>query len=127
MAGLGAALSQIYIFKPVVISVSPVFLLLLNFALGKLWEKLVYVPHTWLKSPWVIKRWTAKTLLFLNPGNFGLKEVSSSYPSSHKDVQRALCIAHCSNACSNYGSLWLDSCEQLCSPTGNSLSFFVIL
>jgi hypothetical protein len=104
MAGLGAALGQIYIFKPVIIVVSPVFLLLLNFALGKAWENVVYVPLSWLESRWVVKRWTAKTLRILNPGPFGLKEVSNP-AAYYKLTNRRQWTAHCSNSCSHYCSL----------------------
>ena len=75
MAGLGAALSQIYIFKPVDIVVSPVFLLLIIYAIGKAWEAVVPVPQHWAESPGALKRWAASTLHFINPGPFGLKEV----------------------------------------------------
>ena len=75
MAGLGAALGQIYIFKPIVITVSPVFLLLLIYAIGKTWEHAIPVPHRWLDDPSTVKRRTAKILKLLNPGPFGLKEV----------------------------------------------------
>lgn len=76
IAGLGAALGQIYIFKPVVIVVSTVFLLLLIYALGCLWAFIIPVPHHWLDSTSKVKRWLAKSLRFFNPGPFGLKEVS---------------------------------------------------
>ena len=83
MAGLGSALAQIYIFKPIDIVVSPVFLLLLIYGIGKAWEGVVFVPHHWLDSPGTFKRWSARTLHFINPGVFGLKEVSGHEIMQH--------------------------------------------
>ena len=76
IAGLGAAVSQIYQFKPADVPVSSVFLLLLVLALGKVWEVVFFVPQSWLEHEWGMKRWIARGLLYLNPGPFGMKEVS---------------------------------------------------
>ncbi|KAL4248101.1 oligopeptide OPT transporter family protein [Abortiporus biennis] len=70
-AGLGASLYQIYLFKPVQMSVSTVFLLLLIYSAGIAWAALLptakLVEGTRLSS-------LAPVLNFLNPGPFGLKE-----------------------------------------------------
>lgn len=71
MAALSAALSQIYIFKPVDVGVSGVFLLLFVYGVGKLWEFSMPFPKEsqvwWVRAFWEV----------VNPGKFGLKEVSS--------------------------------------------------
>ncbi|KAK0192884.1 peptide transporter MTD1 [Armillaria mellea] len=78
-AGLGAALCQasqrishdIYNFKPVQMSVSTVFLLLVLYSIGEAWAaflpKRSWVEGTRLQS-------LAPVLEFINPGPFGLKE-----------------------------------------------------
>ncbi|KAI0737996.1 oligopeptide transporter [Daedaleopsis nitida] len=70
-AGLGAALCQIYLFKPVQMPVSTVFLLLLIYTVGIAWAK--YIPR---------KEWVEGTRLaplgplfhFVNPGEFQIKQ-----------------------------------------------------
>ncbi|KAG5641164.1 hypothetical protein DXG03_005870 [Asterophora parasitica] len=73
LAGLGAALCQIYLFKPVQMSVSTVFLLLVIYTFGNAWA--TFLPR---------KSWVEGTRFhglgpvfhFINPGDFTLKEVS---------------------------------------------------
>ncbi|CAA7257463.1 unnamed protein product [Cyclocybe aegerita] len=89
-AGLGAALCQIYLFKPVQMSVSTVFLLLLTYTVGNAWAK--FFP----KASWV-KDTRLEVLVpifhFINPGPFSLKEhvvaslVSSTAASGSSAVQ----------------------------------------
>ncbi|KAI0705191.1 oligopeptide transporter [Cytidiella melzeri] len=70
-AGLGAALSQIYTFKPIQVGVSTVFLLLLIYTIGNAWA--VILP----RSSWVSGTRFARlgpVFNFINPGSFGLKE-----------------------------------------------------
>ncbi|KAF8888579.1 oligopeptide transporter [Infundibulicybe gibba] len=70
-AGLGAALCQIYLFKPVQMVVSTVFLLLLTYSVGNAWAK--FLP----RRAWVVGtrfEFLASTLQFINPGEFSLKE-----------------------------------------------------
>ncbi|KAI0781468.1 oligopeptide transporter [Trametes elegans] len=70
-AGLGAALCQIYLFKPVQVSVSTVFLLLLIYTVGLAWAK--YMPREeWVKGT-RFERFSP-FLRFLNPGEFKIKE-----------------------------------------------------
>ncbi|KAI0648419.1 oligopeptide transporter [Trametes meyenii] len=70
-AGLGAALCQIYLFKPVQVSVSTVFLLLLIYSVGLAWSK--YLPRAeWVEGTRFAR--LAPVLHFINPGEFGLKE-----------------------------------------------------
>lgn len=90
-AGLGAALSQvcalhngvmrtsgqpfnsqIYLFKPVQVSVSTVFLLLLIYTFGNLWATIL--PRASLVEGTRLARF-GPLLHFINPGAFGLKEV----------------------------------------------------
>ncbi|KAG5640108.1 hypothetical protein DXG03_001188, partial [Asterophora parasitica] len=71
LAGLGAALCQIYLFKPVQMSVSTVFLLLVIYTFGNAWA--TFLPR---------KSWVEGTRFhglgpvfhFINPGDFTLKE-----------------------------------------------------
>ncbi|KAI9508126.1 OPT oligopeptide transporter protein-domain-containing protein [Russula earlei] len=71
LGGLGAALYQIYIFKPFSSSVSPLFLLLVTYTFGVLWSALLpsrsHVEGTRFE-------WLGPTLHFINPGKFLLKE-----------------------------------------------------
>lgn len=59
-------------FKPIQVTVSTVFLLLLVYTFGNIWAKLLprkeLVEGTRLES-------LAPIIHFINPGNFGLKEV----------------------------------------------------
>ncbi|KAI6095908.1 OPT oligopeptide transporter protein-domain-containing protein [Pisolithus croceorrhizus] len=70
-ACLGAALCQIYDFKPVLVSVSTVFLLLLSYTVGLAWAKFVprrsSVEGTRFES-------LGPILDFFNPGEFKIKE-----------------------------------------------------
>ncbi|KAM6503339.1 oligopeptide transporter [Amanita muscaria] len=70
-AVLGAALCQIYLFKPVQMTVSTVFLLLLIFTVGNAWAKLLPRRET-------VKGTRFENLApfvhFINPGKFNIKE-----------------------------------------------------
>ncbi|KAK7687874.1 hypothetical protein QCA50_009093 [Cerrena zonata] len=70
-AGLGASLVQIYLFKPVQMSISTVFLLLIIYSFGILWAAVF--PRASLVEG---TRWSrlGPILKFINPGPFGLKE-----------------------------------------------------
>ncbi|RPD55663.1 oligopeptide transporter [Lentinus tigrinus ALCF2SS1-7] len=70
-AGLGAALCQIYLFKPVQMSVSTVFLLLLIYSVGIAWAK--YLPRKELVEGTRFAR-LAGVIDFINPGEFRIKE-----------------------------------------------------
>lgn len=69
---------QIYLFKPVQMSVSTVFLLLLIYSVGVVWAAVI--PRA---SSVEGTRWSglAPFLHFINPGPFGLKEVRALVPS----------------------------------------------
>ncbi|KAH9890519.1 oligopeptide transporter [Cubamyces lactineus] len=70
-AGLGAALCQIYLFKPVQVTVSTVFLLLLIYSVGVAWAK--YFPRAeWVKDTRFAR--LGPVLHFINPGEFRIKE-----------------------------------------------------
>ncbi|KAG8716813.1 hypothetical protein FRC08_008754 [Ceratobasidium sp. 394] len=70
VAGLGAALSQIYIFKPTAVSVSGIFLLLLVYTIGNAWAILLPQPSAFeSRVPWLVP-----VFRVINPGPFGLKE-----------------------------------------------------
>ncbi|KAI9059790.1 oligopeptide transporter [Trametes sanguinea] len=70
-AGLGAALCQIYLFKPVQVTVSTVFLLLLIYSCGIAWAK--YFPSAkWVEGTRFAR--LAPILHFINPGEFRIKE-----------------------------------------------------
>ena len=65
-------LSQIYLFKPVQMSVSTVFLLLIIYTVGIVWAK--YLPQaSWVEGTRFAG--LAPTLHFINPGEFRIKEV----------------------------------------------------
>ncbi|KAI0073510.1 oligopeptide transporter [Panus rudis PR-1116 ss-1] len=70
-AGLGASLVQIYLFKPIQMSVSTVFLLLLIYTVGISWS--AFLPRA---SSFENTRFArlAPVAHFINPGPFGLKE-----------------------------------------------------
>ncbi|TCD71832.1 hypothetical protein EIP91_003175 [Steccherinum ochraceum] len=70
-AGLGATLVQIYQFKPVQMSVSTVFLLLLIYSFGTAWAKFLPRAET-VQGGRYAK--LAPVFRFINPGPFGLKE-----------------------------------------------------
>ncbi|KAJ1310044.1 hypothetical protein OPQ81_006797 [Rhizoctonia solani] len=70
VAGLGAALSQIYIFKPIDVSVSGIFLLLLVYTIGNAWAILLPRPEQFQdRIPRLVP-----IIRAINPGPFGLKE-----------------------------------------------------
>nr|AGA20377.1 oligopeptide transporter 6 [Phanerodontia chrysosporium] len=70
-AGLGAAMCQIYIFKPLQVTVSTVFLLLLIYSIGNLWA--TFLPRAaWVGNTRFAR--LAPVLEFINPGEFRLKE-----------------------------------------------------
>ncbi|PIL26670.1 transporter [Ganoderma sinense ZZ0214-1] len=70
-AGLGAALCQIYLFKPVQMTVSTVFLLLIIYTVGIVWAK--YLPQaSWVEGTRFAG--LAPALHFINPGEFRIKE-----------------------------------------------------
>ncbi|PSR90579.1 hypothetical protein PHLCEN_2v4872 [Hermanssonia centrifuga] len=70
-AGLGAALCQIYLFKPIQVGVSTVFLLLLIYSVGTAWAAIL--PRaTWVEGTRFAR--LAPILHFINPGDFHLKE-----------------------------------------------------
>ncbi|KAL1661418.1 peptide transporter MTD1 [Schizophyllum commune] len=71
IAGLGAALCQIYIFKPVLVSVSTVFLLLLVYCIGNAWA--VFLPKRSLVKGTRFERYGG-IIEFINPGPFMIKE-----------------------------------------------------
>ncbi|KAH9071577.1 OPT oligopeptide transporter protein-domain-containing protein [Lactarius deliciosus] len=71
IGGLGAALHQVYIFKPVQVGISTVFLLLLIYLLGKFWSTF-FPRHSWVEGTRF--EWLGPTLHIINPGQFGLKE-----------------------------------------------------
>ena len=72
IAGLGAALCQIYIFKPVLVSVSTVFLLLFIYCIGNAWA--VFLPKRSLVKGTRFERYGG-IIEFINPGPFMIKEV----------------------------------------------------
>ncbi|KAI0306870.1 OPT oligopeptide transporter protein-domain-containing protein [Multifurca ochricompacta] len=81
IGGLGAALYQIYVFKPVQAGISTVFLLLVIYTFGVLWS--AFLPkRTWVQG--TRYEWLAPTLHFINPGEFKIKEhvISSIVASS---------------------------------------------
>ncbi|KAF8311038.1 oligopeptide transporter [Cantharellus anzutake] len=90
IAGLGAALAQIYIFKPTDIMVSGIFLMLIIYTFGNLWANLVPQAHLFEKRGWSR---AARVFTFINPGPFGLKEhvtatiISSSASGTSTAVQ----------------------------------------
>ncbi|KAF5356761.1 hypothetical protein D9756_006727 [Leucocoprinus leucothites] len=124
-AGLGAALCQIYQFKPVQMVVSTVFLLLLIYSVGNAWAK--FLP-TKQKVVGTRFEFLGPALEFLNPGPFGLKEhvvaslvastaaaqstavlnfaVQRLYYDTHVEATTAV-LATFSTACFGYGLVGL--------------------
>lgn len=124
-AGLGAALCQIYQFKPVQMTVSMVFLLLLTYTAGNTWAKVLptkkMVTGTRFEA-------LGPILEILNPGPFGLKEhaiaslvastaagqstavlnfaVQRLYYDTHVEATTAV-LATFSTACFGYGLVGL--------------------
>ncbi|KAF8588166.1 OPT superfamily oligopeptide transporter [Ramaria rubella] len=72
IAGLGAALSEIYIYKPINVTISAIFLLLFVFTIGKAWARFLPGKKTFESHPKLA--WLAPIAHFINPGPFGLKE-----------------------------------------------------
>ncbi|KAF8508624.1 OPT oligopeptide transporter protein-domain-containing protein [Hysterangium stoloniferum] len=72
VAGLGAALSEIYIFKPIDVAISSIFILLLIYTLGKGWARFLPSGKTFENHPALSR--LAPIVQFINPGNFGIKE-----------------------------------------------------
>ncbi|KAI0955058.1 hypothetical protein AcW1_006752 [Taiwanofungus camphoratus] len=70
-AGLGAALCQIYQFKPIQVSVSTVFLLLLIYSVGTAWAKFLPNAASVEKSYFSCLK---PVLEIINPGEFRIKE-----------------------------------------------------
>ncbi|KAI0265053.1 oligopeptide transporter [Gloeopeniophorella convolvens] len=85
--GLGAALYQIYTFKPIDEGISTVFLLLIIYSFGVFWSTF-FPKRSWVEN--TRYQWLGPTLDFINPGEFRLKEhvistivaSSASYGSS---------------------------------------------
>jgi OPT oligopeptide transporter protein len=91
VAGLGAALAevsswfmlttsmsprttlQIYIYRPIDVSISAIFLLLFVFTIGKAWARFLPTGETFKHHSKLA--WLAPIAHFVNPGPFGLKEV----------------------------------------------------
>ncbi|EEB99481.1 hypothetical protein MPER_00835, partial [Moniliophthora perniciosa FA553] len=71
IAGLGAALVQIYYFKPVVVSVSTVFLLLVAWTIGEAMANLLPRRSTVQGTRF---EFLGPVVHAINPGPFGLKE-----------------------------------------------------
>ncbi|KAF8328081.1 OPT oligopeptide transporter protein-domain-containing protein [Cantharellus anzutake] len=90
IAGLGAALAQIYIFKPTDVTVSGIFLMLIIYTSGNVWANLFPQAHFFEKRGWSR---AARVFTFVNPGPFGLKEhviatvISSSASGTSTAVQ----------------------------------------
>ncbi|KIJ62124.1 hypothetical protein HYDPIDRAFT_114969 [Hydnomerulius pinastri MD-312] len=70
-AGLGAALNEIYTFKPLQVSVSTVFLLLLIYSAGVAWAK-VFPKRSWVEGTRLAG--LGAIFEFINPGEFKIKE-----------------------------------------------------
>ena len=63
---------QIYIYKPISVGISTVFLLLIIYSLGVFWSTF-FPRRSWVKGTRF--EWLGPTLHFINPGGFKLKEV----------------------------------------------------
>ncbi|XP_006463485.1 hypothetical protein AGABI2DRAFT_187070 [Agaricus bisporus var. bisporus H97] len=86
-AGLGAALCQIYRFKPVQMTVSTVFLLLLTYSVGNAWAKIL---PTRAKVEGTRLSFLGSIIEIVNPGPFTLKEhVVASLVASTASAQSA--------------------------------------
>lgn len=71
---LANSVSQIYLFKPVQMSVSSVFMLLVIYTFGNAWA--TFLPRdTWVKGTRL--EFLTPVIVFINPGEFKLKEVSN--------------------------------------------------
>ncbi|KAH9985220.1 OPT oligopeptide transporter protein-domain-containing protein [Russula compacta] len=71
VGGLGAAVYQIYIFKPASDGISTVFLILIIYSFGVFWS--TFLPKRSLVEGTRYK-WAGPALHFINPGKFRLKE-----------------------------------------------------
>ncbi|TFY79230.1 hypothetical protein EWM64_g4787 [Hericium alpestre] len=82
--GLGAALYQIYTFKPVVETISTVFLLLIIYIFGTFWA--AFFP----RRSWVEGTRFANSLgpvfEFINPGEFKIKEASPAFDAMRRSA-----------------------------------------
>ncbi|KAL0960200.1 hypothetical protein HGRIS_011834 [Hohenbuehelia grisea] len=124
-AGMGAALCQIYLFKPIQMSVSTVFLLLLIYSVGNAWAA-VFPKRSLVEGTRFA--FLGSFLHFLNPGPFTLKEhvvsslvastaaggssavqnfaVQRLYYDTHVEATTAV-LATFSTACFGYGLVGL--------------------
>ncbi|KAF9460047.1 oligopeptide transporter [Collybia nuda] len=125
LAGLGAALCQIYLFKPVQATVSSVFILLIIYTVGNAWAK--FLPRaSWVKGTQL--EFLTPVITFINPGEFTLKEhvvaslvattaaggsaavqnfaVQRLYYDTHVEATTAV-LATFSTACFGYGLVGL--------------------
>ncbi|KAH7098866.1 peptide transporter MTD1 [Auriculariales sp. MPI-PUGE-AT-0066] len=68
MSAFGASITQIYLFKPLSVSVSSIFLLLVIYTAGRFWERLP-TRETFARVPAL-----ARIAHWVNPGPFGMKE-----------------------------------------------------
>ncbi|KAH9042869.1 oligopeptide transporter [Lactarius hengduanensis] len=68
IGGLGAALYQIYIFKPIQSGISTVFLLLVIYSMGVFWSTF-FPRRSWVEGTQF--EWLGPTLHFINPGELG--------------------------------------------------------
>ncbi|KZW03360.1 OPT superfamily oligopeptide transporter [Exidia glandulosa HHB12029] len=73
MAGFGASVRQIYAFKPLAVGVSSVFLLLVIYSWGRVWERMPRKASL-QNHRFRPLRHLAPIMHFINPGNFGMKE-----------------------------------------------------
>ncbi|RDB27799.1 Oligopeptide transporter 6 [Hypsizygus marmoreus] len=121
LAGLGAALCQIYLFKPVQMTVSTVFLLLIIYTVGNAWAAF-FPRRSWVEGTRFHR--LGPIFEFINPGAFSLKEhvvaslvastaaggstavlnfaVQRLYYNTHVDAATAV-LATFSTACFGYG------------------------
>ncbi|KAF9446473.1 oligopeptide transporter [Macrolepiota fuliginosa MF-IS2] len=124
-AGLGAAVCEIYLFKPVQMTVSTVFLLLLIYTFGNVWAKFLPTRGKFVGTPF---QFLAPIFGFINPGPFSLKEhvvaslvastaaggstavlnfaVQRLYYDTHVEATTAV-LATFSTACFGYGLVGL--------------------
>lgn len=76
------AVPKIYLFKPVQMTVSSVFILLIIYTVGNAWAK--FLPRSsWVRGTRL--EFLTPVIVFVNPGEFSLKEVSGLLitPMSH--------------------------------------------
>ncbi|KAJ7595934.1 peptide transporter MTD1 [Mycena floridula] len=71
LASFSAILAQIFYFRPQVISISGMFLLIISYALGSTLE--IIVPGPYNKYPW-LKTSNTSFWRFMNPGPYNIKE-----------------------------------------------------